>query len=300
MTTYGDDWWGRILTGIGAPVTPSNIAVLKAWNQAEGGNAAHTNNPFNTTWNGGGAVANYATMDEGVNATIATLKQPNGTAYGYSSIVKALRASSPLPALAAIVNSRWAEGHYNAKQSKGGGYNLTTSSIYGAWKRISANNNAASVPASKLPPSGTVWIDTTAGAGGSVLDATGKVWSPISNYQANHKGTAREVNKPGAVSAYLTAAGFTKGDPGAAKGGVSLFPTVTDFTGGKTGTDTLGNEYTTTGGVDFNPLDTLTWFYTNRNRIGLALLAVLVIILAIVYANKGTITSVAGTAAKVV
>lgn len=296
MTTYGDDWWGRILTGIGAPVTPANIAVLKAWNQAEGGNAAHANNPFNTTWNGGGAVANYATMDEGVNATIATLKQPNGTAYGYSSIVKALRASSPLPALAAIVNSRWAEGHYNAKQSKGGGYNLTTSSIYGAWKRATANNNAASVPGAQLPPAGTVWIDTQADA---VLDSTGKITAPISLWQKEHKGTAKEVNKPGAVAAYSKALQATGADPGRVTPLAFPLPNPVDTLAGN------GNSMLTVdpiGGTSvfgsFN--DLAGWIGGNMNRIGLAALAVLVIILAIVYANKGTITSIAGTAAKVI
>lgn len=89
-----------VLEGIGAPITSENLTFFYAWRQAEGAKA--TFNPFNTTqkkdkstlWNclkkkEGKCVAgvrNYNSREDGVDATIKTLK--NGH---YKCIVDGLK-----------------------------------------------------------------------------------------------------------------------------------------------------------------------------------------------------------------
>lgn len=77
-----EDFYKAILTGLGANVTPEKMKFLKAWRQAEGGKAL--NNPFNTTmkladvattdYNSVG-VKNYPTRQDGLNATLITIKR---------------------------------------------------------------------------------------------------------------------------------------------------------------------------------------------------------------------------------
>ena len=94
------EFYGKILKGIGAPVTPQNMLFFYSWRQAEGAKA--TFNPFNTTkkmekqsfWNclkkkDGkcvGGVKNYTSKEDGITATIETLK--NGR---YKCIVDGLK-----------------------------------------------------------------------------------------------------------------------------------------------------------------------------------------------------------------
>ena len=112
-------WQAQILTRIGAPVTPSNLQAFHAWTQAEAGTAA--NNPFNTTrvlpsgvpfpgatpYNtipvSSGPplhVWQYASPQQGINATVQTLK--NGY---YQGILNALRAGSNAMAVARAVDA---------------------------------------------------------------------------------------------------------------------------------------------------------------------------------------------------
>jgi len=83
-----DEVYEAILTGVGAPITKENMKFMYAWRQGEGAKAAF--NPFNTTkkkekstfynclsrkdgkCNGG--VRNYSSQQEGIDATIETLK----------------------------------------------------------------------------------------------------------------------------------------------------------------------------------------------------------------------------------
>jgi hypothetical protein len=94
------EFYGKILKGIGAPITPQNMLFFYSWRQAEGAKA--TFNPFNTTkkmekqsfWNclkkkDGkcvGGVKNYSSKEDGITATIETLK--NGR---YKCIVDGLK-----------------------------------------------------------------------------------------------------------------------------------------------------------------------------------------------------------------
>jgi peptidoglycan hydrolase-like protein with peptidoglycan-binding domain len=80
----------KILMSLGAPVSGENMKFMIAWRQAEG--SGGKNNPFNTTQNMPGAfsmnthgVKNYRTLEDGINATIKTLK--NGR---YDCIVNGL------------------------------------------------------------------------------------------------------------------------------------------------------------------------------------------------------------------
>ena len=97
-----------ILRGVGAPVTPTTVRDLAAWQRAEGGSASF--NPFNTTQGGFGGgnynsvgVKSYPNAGAGVRATIATLN--NGR---YGGILGSLRqGGDPSAFTQAIANSPW-------------------------------------------------------------------------------------------------------------------------------------------------------------------------------------------------
>jgi hypothetical protein len=87
----GDQYWGQVLTNMGAPVTQSNIDFLNGWSSREGTKAtwnplATTQGPGAGTFNSTG-VQNFATLDQGAQYTAATLT--NGH---YPSIVAALKS----------------------------------------------------------------------------------------------------------------------------------------------------------------------------------------------------------------
>jgi hypothetical protein len=85
------NFYEKLLTELGAPVTDENLKFLYAWRQSEG--KAGKFNPFNTTQGMPGAtnfnsvgVKNYLTIDDGMDATLKTLK--NGR---YNCIVNGLK-----------------------------------------------------------------------------------------------------------------------------------------------------------------------------------------------------------------
>jgi len=85
------NFYEKLLDNLKAPVTDENLKFLYAWRQAEG--KAGKFNPFNTTHGMPGAtnfnevgVKNYRSMEDGLVATIKTLK--NGR---YTCIIKGLR-----------------------------------------------------------------------------------------------------------------------------------------------------------------------------------------------------------------
>ena len=86
-----EDFYKKLLQKLGAQSTDENLKFLYAWRQSEG--KAGKYNPFNTTQPMPGAtnfnsvgVKNYASMDDGLNATIKTLN--NGR---YNCIVNGLK-----------------------------------------------------------------------------------------------------------------------------------------------------------------------------------------------------------------
>jgi len=119
-----DAFYGKILSGIGAPVTPENKRFMYAWRVAEGGQAAF--NPFNTTQGAPGAtnyntagVKNYTSEEQGVAATVKTLL--NGR---YGEIVSVLRDGGPgasAAAAQALARSPWGTGELVFRVLKGRG-----------------------------------------------------------------------------------------------------------------------------------------------------------------------------------
>jgi peptidoglycan hydrolase-like protein with peptidoglycan-binding domain len=85
------NFYERLLTELGAPVTSENLKYLYAWRQAEGKGGKY--NPFNTTWKRPGStkmnsagVQNYVSLEDGMVATLKTLR--NGF---YDCIVNGLK-----------------------------------------------------------------------------------------------------------------------------------------------------------------------------------------------------------------
>jgi len=85
------NFYERLLTELGAPVTSENLKYLYAWRQAEGKGGKY--NPFNTTWKRPGStkmnsvgVQNYSSLEDGMVATLKTLR--NGY---YDCIVNGLK-----------------------------------------------------------------------------------------------------------------------------------------------------------------------------------------------------------------
>lgn len=85
------NFYAKILENLKAPVTDENMKFMYAWRQAEG--KGGTYNPFNTSWDLPGStimnshgVRNYKSLEDGMIATVKTLKHPR-----YSCIVNGLR-----------------------------------------------------------------------------------------------------------------------------------------------------------------------------------------------------------------
>ena len=85
------NFYMKLLESLGAPVSDENMKFMYAWRQAEGNGGKY--NPFNTTWNMPGSttmnsagVRNYSSLEDGMVATIKTLK--NGY---YNCIVSGLK-----------------------------------------------------------------------------------------------------------------------------------------------------------------------------------------------------------------
>lgn len=83
--------YAKILELLNAPITEENLKFLYAWRQAEGKGGKY--NPFNTSWKlpnstpiNNSGVRSYQTLEDGINATIKTLKSNR-----YECIVNGLK-----------------------------------------------------------------------------------------------------------------------------------------------------------------------------------------------------------------
>lgn len=104
-----------VLHGLGIKPSPGNVKALVGWQKAEGGhwNNKARYNPLNTTMPAPGAgntgsqgnIKVYRSWDQGVNATVKTLK--NGL---YGGIISALRSGNPGGVANAIGKSPWGTG----------------------------------------------------------------------------------------------------------------------------------------------------------------------------------------------
>jgi hypothetical protein len=114
------DFYNKVLTKLGAPVSNQNLLFFYAWRQAEG--AKSTYNPFNTTqpkegstlWNclnkkGGkcvGGVRNYKTKQDGIDATVKTITNGN-----YKCIVDGLKSDKGAAKIAECSDlKKWGTG----------------------------------------------------------------------------------------------------------------------------------------------------------------------------------------------
>ncbi len=131
-------WAASLLTGLGAPVSESNVKALNAWMRAEGKGFSTslnraTYNPLNTTLKRPGAVSfnsvgvkAYVSPEQGLEATISTLLGNRSEERGYAAIVNALKTDAGTSAvLSAINQSAWVHGegkasNYNFPRGGGG------------------------------------------------------------------------------------------------------------------------------------------------------------------------------------
>lgn len=107
MSQVSDEFYGRILTAVHAPVNDVTLYLCHAWQACEGGTAE--NNPWNTTEPAPGAtdynsvgVKNYPDAATGVHATVLTLN--NGR---YPNIIWALQHADPRAFGEAVDSSPW-------------------------------------------------------------------------------------------------------------------------------------------------------------------------------------------------
>lgn len=114
-------FYTAILTGIGAPTTPENLKFMYAWRRGESATAAW--NPFNTTKTWPSAtnyncarVKNYASRQDGIDATVATLKLKY-----YSKIKNGLIGNIGAAKIASYIDElkTWGTGDLVAKNLAG-------------------------------------------------------------------------------------------------------------------------------------------------------------------------------------
>jgi hypothetical protein len=312
-----DAFFADVLRGIGAPVNSATLSVLKAWSAFESGTMR--NNPDSASWNplnstlpADGAtsfnsigVRNYASRDQGVRATIATLKSKS---HYYDGVLSALRSSNAELAMREIVASPWSGTHYGAPKMRGGGWDYRSTNLYKTFKQYVGSDattpTSAIIPddsPSSIPklPAGLTSGDGS--AGNAVYDPTAKVlityrvnpqpnqspwqvWSPwslwLSRTPAAERKRWRITVDPGAYQRL-----YDTLDPGA------VTPTASP----------LGIPSPLDGfmGIPWADGGLFSWVGNNLSRIGLVLLAVLIIIIAFIYQNKGTIADTAKTVTKV-
>ena len=112
----------QVLKGLGIPRTKANVHAFVAWEAAEGGhwNNSRDFNPLNTTLGSkdpslypgatpGGAqgdIMSYTSWKQGIDATVATLKEGH-----YAALRQALQGSNAGAIAQAVVNSPWGTTH---------------------------------------------------------------------------------------------------------------------------------------------------------------------------------------------
>jgi hypothetical protein len=113
-----EEWARSFLKLAGWPESRKNLVALVAWQAAEGSpdNPPQAKwNPLNTTqpwaeatvFNSVG-VRNYASKEDGLNATLRTI---NGSGHGYEPIRRRLkRSANPRRTLDAVESSAWGTG----------------------------------------------------------------------------------------------------------------------------------------------------------------------------------------------
>jgi hypothetical protein len=113
MTISYGQWAQSFLTALGAPTSRGNLVAVVAWEAAEGTLATWNplattiNMPGNTVYNSHG-VKNYRSKEQGIEASIMTLRRPG---HGYDAIISSLRAGAEAMDTARAINrSDWCRG----------------------------------------------------------------------------------------------------------------------------------------------------------------------------------------------
>ncbi|MEA2558088.1 MAG: hypothetical protein QOG88_1626 [Actinomycetota bacterium] len=110
-----EQWAGQLLGKLGDPACSENVTALVTWQAAE--STAARFNPLATTHDMPGStsmnpvgVRNYASLGQGLDATVETLQNGSPT-YGYTSILDSLAACASADQTVAAVNaSSWCSG----------------------------------------------------------------------------------------------------------------------------------------------------------------------------------------------
>lgn len=104
------EWAIALLQRLGISPNEQNVSALVAWQQAEGTRARY--NPLATTQPAPGAdnfnsvgVKDYATQDQGLDATVKTLRNGN-----YPNILSALKSGTAYDVGNAVLHSPWGTG----------------------------------------------------------------------------------------------------------------------------------------------------------------------------------------------
>ena len=147
-----EEWAKAMLKALGAPIKEDSIDALKTWARFEGGHFRNTAtyNPLNTTYSMSGAksmnkigVKSYASWEDGMKATAATLTGNRADERGYSAIVEALRKGQDKDTILEAINkSAWVNGEGKASNYKFDGSSANyTGTKYGGGKSSAVFNS---------------------------------------------------------------------------------------------------------------------------------------------------------------
>ena len=115
VTLTWPQWAALLLDRLSAPRCANNLIAVVAWADQEGSTASW--NPLDTTYDEPGAtlynsvgVRNYVSLQQGLDATVATLAE-GATTNRYGAIVADLRGCTPPVVTATAINaSNWCRG----------------------------------------------------------------------------------------------------------------------------------------------------------------------------------------------
>lgn len=193
FSARSDAFSGKLLGYIGAPVTETNLQVLRAWQAVESGWTDNPRsgtalwNPWSDTKTSGQAgetryntagVRNYPTADAGLSTMTATLLQ-------YPGIVNGLRQSDPSAAINAIVNSGWVTsapvGAYGAP-GRVGSRDYTKSTLWQVYQKLSGGAGKPVKPGvGTVPVTGGVQSASFDTAGFGIPSGVGKFFSTLTS-----------------------------------------------------------------------------------------------------------------------
>lgn len=116
-----------VLHGIGAPITPGNVAAILVWITHESGGTTgfafnplnSTDHPYGSAGQGGsqGNIQRYSNYQQGVQTIVHQLQYPN---HGYPKIVAAFRSNAGSgQILAAVKASDWGTKNFSAAELGG-------------------------------------------------------------------------------------------------------------------------------------------------------------------------------------